>query len=69
MKNNCQITLHLSEDMMKKLLYICQTENRTPQNQFHFMLRNNLSYFEKTKGRISEQALRGIDISDYIKEE
>ena len=69
MKNHCQITLQLSEDMMKKFLFICQAENRTPQNQFNFMLRNNLSYYEKTKGRINEQALREVDIAPYRKEE
>ena len=68
MKNNCKLTVRLSEDMMRKFLYICQTENRTPANQFNFMLRNNISYFEKTKGRIPEAKLREIDLSEYIEE-
>ena len=69
MKNNCKLTVRLSEDMMRKFLYICQTENRTPANQFNFMLRNNLAYFEKTKGRIPEAKLREIDVTEYLDEE
>ena len=65
MKNNYTVTLRLSDDMMKKLLYICEAEKRTPQNQFNFMLRNNIAYFERTKGKIPEAKLRGIDISEY----
>ena len=65
MKNNYTVTLRLSDDMMKKLLYICEAEKRTPQNQFNFMLRNNIAYFERTKGKIPEAKLRDIDISEY----
>ena len=65
MKNNCHIDLRLSEDLMRKLLYISAAENRTPAAQFAFMLRNNIAYFEKTKGRIPDSALRSIDLSEY----
>ena len=65
MKNNYSISIRLSEDMMKKLLYISEAENRSPQNQFNFMLRNNIAYFERTKGKIPDAKLRDIDISEY----
>ena len=65
MKNNYSINIRLSEDMMKKLLYISEAENRSPQNQFNFMLRNNIAYFERTKGKIPDAKLRDIDISEY----
>ena len=65
MKNGTHIDVKLSEDLLRKLLYISKAENRTPTAQFAFMLRNNIAYFEKTKGRIPESALRQIDLSDY----
>ena len=65
MKNNYSITIKLSEDMLRRLLYVSSAENRTPTNQFNFMLRNNISYFERTKGKIPEAKLREIDISEY----
>ena len=66
MKNNYSITIKLSEDMLRRLLFVSSAENRTPTNQFNFMLRNNISYFERTKGKIPEAKLREIDISEYI---
>ena len=69
MKNGCLIEVKLSEDLLRKLLYISEAEHRTPTAQFNFMLRNNIAYFEKTKGRISEAELRKIDISEYQREE
>jgi hypothetical protein len=66
MKNNCSITIKLSEDMLRKFLYVSQAENRTPTNQFNFMLRNNIAYFERTKGKIPDAKLKEIDISEYL---
>ena len=41
MKNNYSINIRLSEDMMKKLIYVSNAENRSPQNQFNFMILHN----------------------------
>ena len=68
MKNGYSINIRLSEDMLRRLIYISQAENRTPSNQFNFMLRNNISYFERTKGKIPEARLREIDLSEYAEE-
>lgn len=65
MKNSYNVNIKLSEDLLRKLLYISEAEGRNPSSQFTFMLRNNISYFEKTKGRISDKDLRAIDISEY----
>ncbi len=68
MKNGYSINIRLSEDMLRRLIYISQAENRSPSNQFNFMLRNNIAYFERTKGKIPEAKLREIDISEYAEE-
>ncbi|MGN1445263.1 MAG: hypothetical protein ACI4WV_03120 [Eubacteriales bacterium] len=65
MKQNYTVPVRLSEELARKLIYIAQAEGRTPNNQFTFMLRNNIQYFEKTKGRISPAALAAIDLSPY----
>lgn len=69
MKNQYHLDLKLSEDLLRKLLYVSEAEHRTPSAQFAFMLRNNIAYFEKTKGRIPDAALKAIDISAYREEE
>lgn len=69
MKNNIDLELKISEDLLRKFLFVCEKEKRNPNAQFAFMVRNNIAYYEKTKGRISEAELKEIDISAYEKEE
>ena len=64
-KNQKEFTLHMSEDMLRKFILISEKEGRSPNNQFLFMLRNNIAYYEKTKGRISPAELAGIDLAQY----
>ena len=66
MKNQYTVKVTLSEELLRKLLYVSEKEKRTPNNQFLFMLRNNIQYFERTKGRISPADLKGVDITPYI---
>ena len=67
MKNNIKIELNVSEELLRKFLFVCEKENRSPSAQFSFMVRNNVAYYEKTKGRISPSELSKIDISEYDK--
>ena len=69
MKTQPEISFHMSEDLLKKFLYISEAEGRTPNNQFLFMLRGNIQYFERTKGKIDQKKLACVDISEYTKEE
>ena len=64
-KNQREFTLHMSEDMLRKFIFISEKEGRTPNNQFLFMLRNSVAYYEKTKGRISQAELAKIDLSAF----
>lgn len=65
MKNEYEFTLRMNAEMMKKFLFVSEKEGRTPNNQFLFMLRNNVAYYEKTKGKIKPAELAEIDLSDY----
>ncbi len=65
MKNEYEIKLKISGDMLKKFLYVSEKEGRTPGNQFLFMLRGNIAYYEKTKGRLKPSDTADIDISAY----
>lgn len=69
MKQTPEVNVRLSDELLKKLIYVSAAEKRTLNNQFLFMIRNNIQYFEKTKGRIDPQKLRDIDISEYLSEE
>ena len=65
MKQQYEIKLRLSEDLLRRLLYLCEAENRTPSAEVSFLLRNNAAYFEKTKGRMNPAKLAGYDLSPY----
>ena len=66
MKKQPTVQVKLSEELLRKLIYISEAEGRSVNNQFLFMLRNNIQYFERTKGRIDNAKLRAIDISEYL---
>ena len=61
--------MKISEELLRKFLFVSQAENRTPAAQFAFMVRNNVAYYEKTKGKIPDAELKKIDVSEYISNE
>ena len=61
MKKTYRTEVRMSEELARKLLYISAAEGRTPNNQFMFMLRGNIQYFERTKGKIPADKLAAID--------
>ena len=69
MKQSCNIELKISEELLRKFLFVSEAENRTPAAQFAFMVRNNVAYYEKTKGKIPDAELKKIDVSEYTSDE
>ena len=68
MKNQYEINVRLSDELMRKLIYVSEAEGRTPNNQFVLMLRNYVQYFERAKGKIDPKKLASIDLSEYTVE-
>ncbi len=66
MKQTYTVPVRLSEDLLRKLIYISEAEGRTPNNQFTLMLRNTIQYFERAKSKIPAAELAKIDISAYL---
>lgn len=67
MKNQPELTLRIPEDLLRKLLYVSEAEGRSPNNHILMLLRNNVQYFERAKGRIDQNKLRSINLSEYEK--
>lgn len=68
MKNQPELTVRIPEDVLRKLLLISEAEGRSPNNHILMLLRNNIQYFERAKGRLDPAKLREVDISEFIKE-
>ena len=69
MKKQPEMLLRIPEDLLRKLLYVSDAEGRSPNNHIMMLLRNNVQYFERAKGRIDPAALRAIDISEFLTED
>lgn len=66
MKQQPTVTVRIPEDLLRQVLYLCEAERRTPQNQILMLLRNSIGYFERAKGKMDRQKLNGYDISAYL---
>ena len=69
MKNQPEMNLRIPEDLLRRLLYVSKAEGRSPNNHILMLLRNNVQYFERAKGRIRPEDLRTIDVSEYLGEQ
>ena len=65
MKKECTIEIRMTEELMRKLAVISKKEGRSINNQFLFLLRNNIQYFERTHGRLTSAELAAEDITEY----
>ena len=68
MKNQPEMTVRIPEDVLRKLLLISEAEGRSPNNHILMLLRNNIQYFERAKGRLDPAKLREVDISEFVKD-
>ena len=65
MKKNKILKVKLSEEMAKKLAYVCEKEGLSLQNQLLAMLRQKISYFERVKGNIPKNSLDSISLDGF----
>ena len=68
MKKNNVIKVSLSDEMAKKLVFVCQNEGISPQNQITALIRQKISYFERVKGKISPKELSSVSSDDFFTE-
>lgn len=60
MKNQKNVTLRISEDLLEKLYYVAKSEGRTLNNELLLLARNSVAYFERTKGHITPDKTASI---------
>ena len=66
MKQSYTVPVRLSEDLLRKLIYVSEAEGRTPQAQFTLMLRNTIQYYERAKSKIPPAELAKINVTPYV---
>ena len=68
MKRNKILKVKLSEEMAKKLAYVCEKEGLSLQNQLLAMLRQKISYFERVKGNITREQQNSVSLEQFDEE-
>ena len=65
MKTSCEVTLKIPEDVLRKLIIVSESENRSLNNQILLLARNSIAYFERAKTKITPKQMAEVDISEY----
>jgi len=52
MKNETELTVRISADLLYKLEYVAEKEGRSLNNHILMLARNNIAYYERTHEKI-----------------
>lgn len=65
MKKTYILPVRLSEDLARQLSVMSAAEGRTPEAQFLLMLRNNVAYFQRSRGKFDQNELKEADLAPF----
>ena len=65
MKKSNSLKIKLNDEMAKKLVYVCEKEGISLQNQLVAMIRQKIAYFERVKGNIPKSALENVSLDGF----
>ena len=68
-KKQYTIPVRMPEDLLRKLLLLCEKEGRSLNNEIAMLARNAIAYHERAKGGLDASAAAAIDISAYEEKE
>ena len=64
MKKDKLLKICMSDEMAKKLSFVCKSEGISVKNQILALVRQKISYFERVKGKISVSDVPTDDFDD-----
>ena len=64
-KKQYTVPVRMPEDLLRKLLLLCEKEGRSLNNEIAMLARNAIAYHERAKGGLDARAAAAIDISPY----
>ena len=68
-KKQYTIPVRMPEDLLRKLLLLCEKEGRSLNNEIAMLARNAIAYHERAKGGLDARAAAAIAISAYEEKE
>ena len=64
MKKDKLLKICMSDEMAKKLSFVCKSEGISVKNQILALVRQKISYFERVKGKINVSGVPTDDFED-----
>ena len=64
-KKQYTVPLRIPEDLLRKLLLLCDKEGRTLNNELIMLARNAVAYHERAKGGLDAKAAAALDLSSF----
>lgn len=64
-KKQYTIPVRMPEELLRKLLLLCEKEGRSLNNEICMLARNAVAYHERAKGGLDHRAAAALDLSAY----
>ena len=63
------VQVRIQEDLLRRLIVMCEAEGRSLNNQISMLARNAVAYHERAKGKLDSKALAAVDLSEFFDEQ
>ena len=63
------VQVRMQEDLLRRLIVMCEAEGRSLNNQISMLARNAVAYHERAKGKLDSKALAAVDLSEFFDEQ
>jgi hypothetical protein len=64
-KKQYTIPVRMPEELLRKLLLLCEKEGRSLNNEIAMLARNAIAYHERAKGGLDAKAAAALDLTPY----
>ena len=69
MKKQPTVAVHMPEELLRKLIVMCEAEGRSLNNQINMLARNAVAYHERAKGKFDTKALAAVELGEFFEED
>lgn len=64
-KKQYTVPVRIPEELLRKLMLLCEKEGRSLNNELCMLARNAVAYHERAKGTLDPRAAAALDLSEY----
>ena len=64
-KKQYTVPVRMPEELLRKLLLLCEKEGRSLNNEIAMLARNAIAYHERAKGGLDAKAAAALDLGPY----